>query len=138
MILMVDDESKSMDSYRAELELSGYAVEYCDNVDAALQYFDKTHDQIQILILDIMMPPGRAFRAANTQDGLRTGVLFYERVRLTAPELKVVILTNVSDRRLAEQFEREPHAWFLNKEQFLPFELAQEVEKLIGAPPNQA
>lgn len=131
MILFIDDEPRYMDSYIRELELSKYEVVFQHNVDEALKFFEDNLTRINLIILDIMMPPGSSFKDVDTQLGLRTGVYFYERVRQTAPELSIIILTNVSDIQLANQFKREKNCWLLRKEEYLPFELTEYVETIL-------
>jgi two-component system C4-dicarboxylate transport response regulator DctD len=137
MIVMVDDEMRWMDSYKRELELSGYQVSFHRNVDGALTFLQQSAEQVDILILDIMMPAGSAFEDENTDSGLRTGMFFFERVREIAPDLPVMILTNVSDERQAERFDREKKCRFLRKEDYRPFELVEEVRDMLSTSQNQ-
>jgi CheY-like chemotaxis protein len=130
MILFVDDERRFMNSYKLELEYVGYKVSFKKNVDDALAFL-KTHPgAIELLILDIMMPPGHDFQHESTNSGLRTGVRFYERIRALFPTLPVIIFTNVSDEQVEEKFQAESYCRFLRKEDYLPFELAEEVRKI--------
>lgn len=131
MILFVDDEKRYMNSYVEELKLSGYEVSFQGDVDSALRFFEENLNRINLLILDIMMPPGSSFKEVDTQLGLRTGIHFYERIREKAPNLPVMILTNVSDPRVEERFRKENKCWFLRKEDYFPFELAEEVKKVL-------
>lgn len=134
MILFVDDEKRFMDSYQLELEAEGYEVTFKNDVDAAVAFFDAHADSIRLLILDIMMPAGQSFQDESTNDGLRTGERFYERIRRLAPVLPVIIFTNVSDEQVEKKFKAEPHCQFLRKEDYLPHELA-DVVRGIAAPP---
>ncbi|MFQ5603009.1 MAG: response regulator [bacterium] len=131
MILFLDDEKREMDSYAKELELCGYKVVFQKNVDEAWHFFENNVDGIDLLILDIMMPPGSIFKKVDTREGLRTGVHFFERIRKAAPDLPVIILTNVSDYQLLQRFRKEDNCNFFRKEDYLPFELAEEVEKIL-------
>jgi CheY-like chemotaxis protein len=134
MILFVDDEKRFMDSYSLELELLGYKVSFQKDVDTALAFL-KTHPSaVELLILDVMMPPGQSFQHENTNNGLRTGVRFYERIRALSPMLPVIIFTNVSDEQVERRFQAEPNCRFFRKEDYLPFELAEEVKKLTPPP----
>jgi len=137
MILLVDDEKREMDSYAMELELSGYEVSFQKDVDDASRFFKENVDQIDLLILDIMMPPGSSFKDVDTQLGLRTGIRFYEKIRETAPNLPVIIFTNVSDEHVAERFRRESQCSFLRKEDYFPFEFAEEVKKVLARSKKQ-
>lgn len=134
MILFVDDEKRIMDSYVEELRRSHYEyeVEFKSNVDDALDFFEKNSQKISLLILDIMMPPGSKFEEAKNEAGLRTGIHFYNRVRRISPNLQVIIFTNVSDERVMEKFTREKNCLFLRKEEFLPYQFANEVKKIVG------
>jgi CheY-like chemotaxis protein len=131
MIVLVDDEPRQVDSYYQELKLSGYDVVLQKDVDEALRFVGERLSHIDLLILDIIMPPG-TLGDADTQMGLRSGRAFYDRVRLLAPTLPVLILTNVSDPHVAAYFRHEKHSWFLLKEDCLPYELVEEVVVILA------
>lgn len=131
MILFVDDESREIDSFVRELKSSGYDVAFHSTVDSALAFFDEHREEIDLIILDIMMPPGAAFAGKDTQMGLRTGIRFYERIREVSPDLPVILFTNVSDTQVLNRFKREPSCLFLQKSDNLPFELAARVRELL-------
>ncbi len=132
MILFVDDEKREMDSYVQELELSGYKVVFKKDADVALEFFEKSLNEIDLVILDIMMSPGSSFKQMDTQMGLRTGIAFYKKIREKASELPVLIFTNVSDEKVSETFLKETKCQFLRKENYLPFEVVDEVKKILG------
>jgi CheY-like chemotaxis protein len=136
MILLIDDEPRGISSYKEDLQLElepKYEVKYLKRVDDALRFFEEKAGQIDLIILDIMMPPGESFRDdKTTESGLRTGVSFYERVRKTAPKLPVIILTNVSDPRVLDRFNREANCWFLQKKDVLPFQLTETVVGILS------
>jgi DNA-binding response OmpR family regulator len=131
MILFVDDETRSMDSYERELSDSGYDVSFQHDIDEAVRVCDEDGDRIELVILDIMMPPGSSFKNVDTQTGLRTGLRFYEKIRQKAPELPIMILTNVLDETVAKKFNADARCQFLLKEEFLPFELVEEVRNVL-------
>lgn len=132
MILMIDDEPEYTITYKDELELSGYQVEFVRDVDSALEFFEKHRGQIELVILDIMMSPGRALADVDTQNGLRTGVPLFDRIRELAPGLPILILTNVSDEKVAAHFRRKENCRFRRKEDYLPFELVKEVTEFLN------
>lgn len=134
MIMMVDDEVRRMDAYRLELQDVGYQVELYKDVDTALAALTTNLPQVQLLILDVMMAPGRAFRDMDTQDGLRTGERFYEQVRTLSADLSVIFLTNVSEPSFAKKYQGKLHCKLLRKEDYQPFELADEVRRIVGRP----
>jgi CheY-like chemotaxis protein len=134
MILFVDDEKRYMDSHKLELEMEGHTVSFHNDVDSALGFFKENADSIQLIILDIMMPPGQSFQDENTGDGLRTGVRFYERIRGLAPRLPIIIFTNVSDEQLEKKFQGDINCRFLRKEDYLPHDLAEVVSNITPPP----
>lgn len=136
MILFIDDEERHIDSHVQDLRLSGHKVSLLQNVDEALEFFEKNLPQIDLVILDIMMPAGTAFIDVDTMQGLRTGLFVYEKIRQKVSELPVIILTNVSEERLAERFRKEKKCWFLRKEEYLPFELTEYVGKILATNRN--
>jgi CheY-like chemotaxis protein len=132
MILFVDDEKRRMDNYVEALEESGERVILKVDVDEALKFFDENLDQIELLVLDIMMSYGVSFEDVDTESGLRTGVRFYERIRETAPNLPVIIFTNVTNPDLKKRFDKEKRCWFYRKERKLPPEFRDVVKSILA------
>ena len=137
MILFVDDEESKMNSYLLELRLSFPEVEFKKTVDSALDRIDRGSTDIEALILDVSMPGGSAFRD-RPGAGLTTGVLFYRRVREVLPNLPIVIFTNVTNEDVRQKFDGDDKCRFLNKEDYLPFELAQVLREIFGSSPKEA
>ena len=137
MILFVDDERREMGSYVEELRLSGYEVNFVNNVDDALKFFAENLISLNLIVLDIMLPHNNVFKDVDTELGLRTGVHLYRKFRIQAPDLPIIILTNVSDERIAKFFKQEAKCTFLPKEDILPYELAEEVQSILSIPHKQ-
>jgi len=131
MILMIDDEKRALDSYFSELQMSNFRVSFESSVDAGLKLFEENSTELELLILDLMMPYGEAFNEDETERGFKTGVRFYERVRATNERLPIIILTNSVDEGTRKFFEKDPHCQFFEKEQLLPFELADVVRDVL-------
>jgi len=129
---MIDDEPHYVKTYIDELEFSGYQVKLEKDVDAGFKFLTENKDQIQLVILDIMMSPGRLLAEVDTQNGLRTGVHLFDRIRALAPNLPILILTNVSDPWVAARFQGQEKCRFLHKEDYLPFELVEEVKRFLA------
>lgn len=130
MILFIDDETRRMDSYVQELILSKFDVTFKQDVDEALAFFEEYYKQINLIILDIMMPPGETFKDVDV--GLRTGVYFYEKIRPVAPNLPVIIFTNVPVEKLGNRFLSEKNCWVLRKKDCLPFEMVQQIKQILS------
>lgn len=134
MILFVDDEDIRMESYREELEFASYKVQYESSVDSAIVFFKENLEDIELIILDVMMPPGEAFANQKTHHGLRTGAYLYEYIRKVRSNIPVIFLTNVSDEALinkVEQASGEALIKFFEKKELLPFELVDKVKDFL-------
>jgi CheY-like chemotaxis protein len=134
MILFVDDERREMESYVEELRLSDYQVKFINKVDEAIEFFAENQSRLCLIILDIMMPTNGLFKDIDTEFGLRTGVHLYRKFREKATTLPVIILTNVSDDRVAKYFQQEANCTFLSKEDILPYELTENVRSILSHP----
>lgn len=132
-ILIVDDETRWAQSggFLEELKLSDYDCDYHTDVDDALAYLDGNLDSLDVLILDIMMPPGKSF-AGETDQGLDTGIEFYDKIRPKAPQLPIIVFTNVMNKEVAQKFLNETNCWFYPKIDLLPFELVEEIEEILA------
>lgn len=131
MILFVDDERREMDSFVRELKLSDFDVHFESKVDDAWAFFQGKSDQIELLILDLMMPSGSTFKNEDTENGLRTGVHFYRKVREMLFECPIIILTNHIDEELSDSFNKEKRCWYLKKSDYLPYELIEKVNEVL-------
>lgn len=136
MILMIDDEHREAGSYVEELEYSGFRVHFEKDVDRALRFVTENIQEIELLILDIMMPPGRTLAQSATRNGLRTGVELFHRIREISTSLPIIVLTNVSDQAVEATFLRKANCRFLRKEDQLPFELVEEVRNFLKNQPG--
>ena len=131
MILMIDDEKRTLDSYLDELQMSKFQVRSELSADAGFRFMEEHANELKLLILDVMMPSGGSFNEEETERGLTTGVRFYERVRASNEQLPIIILTNRVDAGIRRFFEKDPHCRFFEKEELLPFELADVVRDVI-------
>lgn len=134
MILLVDDELRRMQIYIEELAQSGYESSLQTEVDSGFKFFEENQEKIDLLILDLMMPPGESFELEKTNAGLRTGYFFYKRVRQKAPHLPIIIFTNVADGELLSFFGQDRDCWFFQKLDFLPFELVEQIGVILQRP----
>lgn len=138
MILFIDDESRIMDSYKQFLELKlkpdGYEVLYFSDVDEALEYFESRAAEVDLIILDIMMPPGERFKNKKANGGLKTGFLFYNEVRGRSPDLPVVIFTNFFDEDEERRFRQDPKCYFIHKSTYRLEDFVKEVRKALALP----
>ena len=132
MILIVDDEQWRNDSYLEELRYADYKVLYERDVDMAWQQFIEQREQIEAVILDIMMAPGKRYVAdADAHGGLRSGLLLYRDMRAVVPALPVIFLTNVRFDLVADELAGERNVLILRKLDYLPHTLPEQLELLL-------
>ena len=134
-IILIDDETRGMESYFQELKLefqNKYEVIFVNDVDSAYESLQKDHDKIKLVILDIMMPPGELLKDVDTDDGLRTGARFHQKIRNILPQLPIILFTNCSSEELKDKINQYEQSKFLNKADYLPFELVDEINNFLG------
>lgn len=131
-ILFIDDERRRMDIFAMELELSGKEVIYCSEVQTGWDVFVNNQTKISLIILDIMMAPGNLFDKESSEDGLRTGILMFERIREQAAEIPVIIFTNVSDREVKNRFLLKKNCLFVQKKGYYPSEFVQMINRFLA------
>ncbi len=135
MILFIDDERRVMDSYIDYLTLKlspeGYDVVFLDTIDPALDFLENRANEIDMIILDVMMPPGTKLDREQTSYGLRTGIVFYDLIRKKLPILPILVFTNYSDEDLEKRLENDPNCRFYQKTDFLLEDLFNEVKDML-------
>ena len=131
MILIIDDERRYMDSYIMELELSNFELSFQKDIKKAWGFLIENQNQIELIILDIMMPYESMFKDEEVQYGLRTGRNFYKKIREIMADVPVIVLTNVSDDNIRNWFANQPETVVLRKEDILPFELVTVIKGVL-------
>jgi CheY-like chemotaxis protein len=129
-ILIVDDEQRRMSVYVDELRDHRHVIEIAPGVDSALAIIEDARIGIDLVIMDISMPPETTFTREETYGGTRTGIAFYERLRALRSSLPVIAFTNVADLAAREYFTAQDQRLcrFVRKADSLPFEFAEMIE----------
>src|SRR4051794_24425530 len=123
LIFIVDDEPTMLRYLRTLLEVEGYRVETATNGAEALQRLQQAPTP-DLLLLDVLMP---------VLDGLQT----LEQVRNLHPQLKVVMLSCVSDTRKVVQAIRLGAQDYLTKP-FQKADLEGLIEQCLGVKQDHA
>lgn len=132
MILFVDDEVRRTEAYRECCEDRGYKVRALSSVDDAWAFIEQKPQEIDLVILDVMLPTGdRYAQAAEALGGVRTGLSFYRDLRQKYPELPLMILTQSNDREIDATIAADPQAKLYRKQGVLPTDLPGLIEKQI-------
>ncbi len=133
--LFVDDREDATRIYRHALEQRGFQVEYCDNVDAALETAERLADQIRAVVLDVVMPPGQAYERVDRQHGYdsqHTGRLLYEDLSRRCPDAAFVILTAHAEAR--SLFEEHALLTVAEKDQTEAYDLPRMAVRMVRLP----
>lgn len=134
-IILIDDEGRIIYSYFQELEIEfkdKYEVKLFTDIDSAYKFLTNNCDIIKLVILDVMMPTGELLKDVDTDDGLRTGVRFHEKIREIFPDLPIIVFTNFSVEGIEDQIEEDKKSKFLRKADYLPFQLTDEIKEFLS------
>jgi CheY-like chemotaxis protein len=106
-ILFVEDESRGINPYFHCLEPKGISCVAAPNAEEAVAQLQREH--FDLLSLDVMFDPGRAF--AGEVNPRRSGLHLLELIRGAQipncdPQLKVVVLTAVGNAEVEERMRQ--------------------------------
>jgi DNA-binding NtrC family response regulator len=128
IVLLIDDDNLPMKFYIKALEESGFTVKRFLGPDDVLDFMEKNAAEIGVVVLDIMMPPGKRYKDENTKEGLRTGVFLFKDIRRMYPNIPVIVLTNVKNPETLCEFPKDQ---LIQKMNCPPFTLVELVDKNI-------
>jgi CheY-like chemotaxis protein len=136
MIIFVDDDKRYIESYIEELRDIEYEVKHECDVDNAFKYLLEKYQkkEIDLLILDMMMPPGEQFEDSD-DDGRRTGISLIHKLekRLGKIDFPLIIFTNVN----IDSIDRKYQSYVLQKEHYTSREFADEIRNILDQINNQ-
>ena len=141
-ILLIDDEQVPqakqptggyMWYYSYALREHGFLVLEVIGPDEAISALCADDAGFDLVLLDIMMPPGKTFEQQDTVAGLRTGILLADKLRELAPDVPIVVLTNVENTQAHQAMLAKPNVRrLLTKPKCTPFQLVAEVRLVLG------
>jgi nitrogen-specific signal transduction histidine kinase/CheY-like chemotaxis protein len=117
VILVVDDDDYILQAVYVALESFGYSVLLANSGAAAIQIFEEQSEQIDLVLLDMLMPGMSGEETFGVLRGIR-------------PDVKVLLSTGFAPDEAAQRFTDEGLAGFLRKP-YDPNQLAGEVQRII-------
>jgi len=127
VVLVVDDDDYILQAVNVALESYGYSVLRANSGDAAIRIFEERSDQIDLVLLDMLMPGMSGQETFAALRGIR-------------PDVKVLLSTGFAPDEAAQRFTDEGLAGFLRKP-YDPNQLAGEIQRIIergsGQPEEQ-
>jgi DNA-binding response OmpR family regulator len=119
-VLIVEDDSSVAQMYKLKLELDGYLVDVASDGETAVEMASR--DLPDIIFLDIRLP---------RLDGF--GVLQPLRANPTTKDVRVVILSNYSQRELGNRVANLGVLAFVMKTDTTPAKLTAGLERWLGS-----
>jgi DNA-binding NarL/FixJ family response regulator len=129
-ILLVDDEPYFAKYYNMALQHAGFDVCLVGNPDDALQ--DLSSIRSDIVVLDMMMPPGQAYASQDHHGGLQTGLLLLHDVRRILPDAGIIILSNIRNPKTLEGIGQQANIRFVSKVDCSPVRLVELVREFLS------
>jgi signal transduction histidine kinase/CheY-like chemotaxis protein len=117
VVMIVDDDDYILQAVYVALESYGYSVLLADGGPAAIALFEEQSDEIDLVLLDMLMP------------GM-SGEETFRALRAIRPDVKVLLSTGYAPDEAAQKFTEDGLAGFLRKP-YDPDELAREVQRII-------
>jgi CheY-like chemotaxis protein len=113
LVLVVDDEVAIRSLMQTTLEELGYTVLTAENGAQALELFDRAGKEIELVLLDLVMP---------VLDGAETAIA----LRSRKPDVPILVMSGIADDDALRRFGDVRIAGFVPKP-FAPDQLAQAV-----------
>lgn len=129
-ILFVDDDLYCARVFIDELLDRGFDIETASAPDEALDKL--THDDFDLVILDIMMSPGGHFGHIESHGGFITGQLLARNIQDIRPDIKILGFSLCRDAGIQEWFENQDGMAFLSKQEAYLLVLGNVVERLLS------
>lgn len=118
MILFADDAPEIRELAKTVLEDTGYRIVEAEDGEQAIDVFKQHHEELHLVILDLMMPK-------------KTGLEAYFEISEIDASVPVVFSSGFTESDLMQQLPAKTRAVFLKKP-YLANDLKQFVEGLIG------
>ena len=115
-ILLVEDDPFLIDIYTTKLREENFKVAVADNGDRALEFVEKENPDL--VLLDIVLP---------NKDGWE----ILKEIKAKNKEIKVIILSNLSQKEEVEKGLNLGAEKYLIKSNFTPSEVVEQIKKLI-------
>lgn len=117
VVMVVDDDDYILQAVYVALESYGYSVLLADGGPAAIELFKERSEEIDLVLLDMLMP------------GM-SGEQTFSVLRAIRPDVKVLLSTGYAPDEAAQRFTETGLVGFLRKP-YDPDELAGEVQRII-------
>ena len=109
--MWADDDQLNNEPAVEALEYEGFKVLKAASGSAVLSQLERHWPDVDVLVLDIKMPPGSKLRSMDTLNGHRTGLVLAKRLRERYPKLPLLVLSFVRDPEVERWFKLQGAPW---------------------------
>lgn len=131
-ILFIDDNVYDRELYVQALEIAGYSVNQATSVESAIQKANES--SYDVVVIDLMMPPGGDLDAVSTKGGFITGARLIQPLLAALPNAKIVGLSSSPDSTAYTWFQAVGGI-FCQKQTYPPFEFAERIKNFARNTP---
>ena len=100
-VLFIDDDTRLISSFADAVRSAGFSTRHFRAPDPALEYL-RTNANADVIVWDMMLPPGDAFREVDTESGLSTGKHLFWKMRELRPASHYLLFTARGDVSFGE------------------------------------
>ncbi len=129
-ILWADDELFHTSLLADVLEVEGFRVLKAENATAAVRILEERKGQIDLAILDVMMPPGEQFDELTAMQGFQSGLLLGRWIREHYPRVPIIGFSLHESPDVSAWFEEYAEG-FLSK-RTKRWELVEHIKRKFG------
>lgn len=132
-VLLVDEDDDLMKLYRRAFRNSGFEIMQATGLNLLFEYLELVERLPDLIILDLMMPPGERYGLRESEKGLRTGELVYRDLRQLYPAVPIIFLTNIRELADLEDIAAsDPNVFVTRKLEYTPFKLVDKALQILG------
>jgi len=128
-ILWVEDDLFLISPMLDRFTHHGYEILSAGTISDALQHLNNHNSDIDLAILDVMMPPDTEYLKVDTFDGQRTGLVLGRIIKEKYPKIKIVGFSVVRDPEVVEWFINYGAGYFTKP--ILPNDFFQSIEAIL-------
>ncbi len=137
-ILWIEDEPEGcgVNSRIEMLEIKGYEVILAKEVDIALVYIQER--KFDLILLDIMMPPGNAFKNdPDVKEGYETGLAFAKELKKKNINTPVIVITAYPNGEIENIFRDKYEVKYYFQKPINQIQLEEAIENLLWCKSNE-
>ena len=132
-ILFIDDDRRSADHISAILNEEGYEVIFVSSPMEAIKAVEKYGSDIALIVLDLMMNPAELPDEFDTDGGIKTGLVLYQKnLKKLIPNTPVIVMTAIGSITILKETKKEEMVFEILHKPVNIFELERCIDKAIN------